>query len=66
MQPSEIQELNIEEIEQKIEEAQQELFNLRFQEVLGQVKDYNRAKIVKRNIARLKTIMQEKRLGIRE
>jgi len=66
MQAREIRELTVEEIEQEIEQAQQELFNLRFQEVVSQLQDYNRAKVVKRNIARLKTIVHEKRLGLGE
>ena len=64
MEAREIRELTLEEIEQKIDEAQQELFNLRFQEVVSQLRDYNRAKVVKRDIARLKTIAHEKRLEI--
>lgn len=64
MSPREIRELTLEEIEQKIDEAQQELFNLRFQTVISQLKDYNRARVVKKEIARLKTIAHEKRLGL--
>jgi len=60
----EIREMTLEEIEQKIEDARQELFNLRFQTVMSQLRDYNRARVVKRDIARLKTIAHEKRLGI--
>ncbi|MFQ5577028.1 MAG: 50S ribosomal protein L29 [Anaerolineae bacterium] len=60
MYASEIRELSREEIEQKILEAQQELFNLRFQESTQQIKDTNRIKTVKREIARLKTINLEK------
>lgn len=66
MEAREIRELTIEEIEQKIDEAYQELFNLRFQTVISQLKDYNRVKVVKRNIARLKTIAHEKTLGLGE
>lgn len=62
MQAREIRELTLDEIEQKVDEALQELFNLRFQTVISQLKDYNRAKVVKRDIARLKTIAHEKRL----
>ncbi|NIP25579.1 MAG: 50S ribosomal protein L29 [Phycisphaerae bacterium] len=62
MYASEIRELSLEEIEQKLEEAYQELFNLRFQTVVSQLRDYNRVNVVKRDIARLKTIAYEKRL----
>jgi len=63
MQAREIRELSTEEIDQKINEAYEELFNLRFQTVVSQLRDYNRAKVVKREIARLKTIAHEKRMG---
>jgi len=62
MQAREIRELSLEEIKQKLNEAYQELFNLRFQMVIRQLKDYNRARVVKRDIARLKTIAHEKAL----
>lgn len=62
MDANEIRELTLEEIEQKLEEAYQELFNLRFQTVISQLRDYNRVNVVKRDIARLKTIAHEKRL----
>jgi len=62
MYGNEIRELSLEEIEQKILEAHQELFNLRFQMAHRQLKDYNRIKVVKREIARLKTIAHEKRM----
>jgi large subunit ribosomal protein L29 len=57
---SEIRELTLAEIEQKLEEAYQELFNLRFQMSTKQIKDYNRLRVVKRDIARLKMVAQEK------
>jgi large subunit ribosomal protein L29 len=60
MYTSEIRELTLVEIEQQILEAHQELLNLRFQKANGQLKDYNRVRVVKRNIARLKTIAREK------
>lgn len=57
---NEIRELSIEEIEQKLQDAYQELFNLRFQVSSKQLKDYNRVKVVKRDIARLKTVVKQK------
>ncbi len=66
MEAREIRELTVEEIEQKLDEAHQELFNLRFQAVIAQLKDYNRVRVVKRNIARLKIISHEKSLGLGE
>ncbi len=60
---NEIRELSLEEIEQKLQEAYQELFNLRFQLSSKQLKDYNRVKVVKRDIARLKTVVRQKAQG---
>lgn len=57
---NEIRDLPVEEINQKLQEAYQELFNLRFQLASQGLKDYNRLAVVKRDIARLKTIAQEK------
>ncbi len=59
MYANEIRELSQEEIEQKLQEAYQELFNLRFQLSTQQLKDYNRVKVVKRDIARLKTVARQ-------
>ncbi len=59
MYANEIRELTVEEIEQKLEEAHQELFNLRFQSSTGQLKDYNRMKEVKLDVAKLKTVARE-------
>jgi large subunit ribosomal protein L29 len=64
MQPREIRELTLEEIDQKLDEACQELFNLRFQTVISQMRDHNRVRAVKKDIARLKTIAHEKRSGM--
>lgn len=60
MYANEIKELTLEEIEQKLLEAHQELLNLRFQLSSQQLKDYSRIKVVKRDIARLKTVAREK------
>ena len=63
MYASEIKELTLAEIEHKIDEAYQELMNLRFQRTSQQLKDYNRMRVVKREIARLKTIASQKAQG---
>ena len=46
----------------ELEKMQQELFNLRFQHVTGQLENAVRMREVKRDIARVKTIMREKEL----
>jgi len=51
------------EIEKNIENSYQDLFNLRFQRVMGQVKDTSRIRGIKRDIARMKTILNERKLA---
>ncbi len=64
MRPQDIREMSDEEIRAKIEELYRELFNLRFQKAIGQAKNTARFKEVRRDIARLKTILRERELGI--
>ena len=61
MQAFEIRNLSDGEIQTKLEEAYEELFNLRFQKTIGQVKDPNRFSLLKRDIARMKTILDERK-----
>lgn len=61
MQAFEIRNLSEGEIQTKLEEAYEELFNLRFQKTIGQVKDSNRFRMLKRDIARMKTILGERK-----
>ena len=56
----EIRELSLEELEVKVNELKQELFNLKFQKTLGQLQNTAKIKDVKRTIARLKTVVTEK------
>jgi large subunit ribosomal protein L29 len=51
------------DIETKLEEAYEELFNLRFQKSIGQAKDPNRVTVLKRDIARMRTILTERKLA---
>jgi len=50
------------ELRQKLQEAYQELFNLRFRLVTKQVEDTSRIRVVRRDVARVKTIMREREL----
>ena len=59
MKASEIRELSIDEMQQKAVDLQQELFNLRFQHASGQLENPQKMKQVKRDIARIKTILRE-------
>lgn len=59
MKPAEIRMLTEAEIEAKLGELHQEAMNLRFQAVTGQLTDSSRVKEVRRDIARLNTILRE-------
>ena len=56
---SAIRNMNSGEIENKLGDAREELMKLRFQQVTGQLTDTSRLKILKREIARMMTILQE-------
>ena len=59
MKASEIKEMNLEEMQLKKGELEQELFNLRFQHEIGQLENPQRMKQIKKDIARLNTIIRE-------
>ena len=59
MQAQEIRGMPSVEINRRLDDAHQEMFNLRFQWVTGQLKNSNRLTDVKRDIARMKTILRE-------
>lgn len=62
MKVSQIRNMTDEELKRKISEAYQELLNLRFQFVAGQLKNTNRLKEVKKDIARMHTVWREREL----
>ena len=62
MKPSEIRNMSAAEINAKVNELRQEAMNLRFQDVSGQLTDYSRVREVRRDIARLLTILREMEL----
>ena len=62
MTAREMRELTTEEMAQKLDETYQELFNLRFQLATKQLSDSSRLSKVKRDIARLKTVLREREL----
>jgi large subunit ribosomal protein L29 len=53
------------DLESKLREAKEELFNLRFQSATGQLESHGRLRTVKRDIARIYTVVRERELGIR-
>jgi large subunit ribosomal protein L29 len=53
-----------EELQSKLAEAKEELFNLRFQGATGQLESHGRLRAVRKEIARIYTVMRERELGI--
>ncbi len=62
----ELDEMTDTDLEGKLREAKEELFNLRFQSATGQLESHGRLRAVKRDIARIYTVVRERELGIRE
>ena len=62
MKAAEIRELNSAELNEKLSDLKAELFNLRFQNAINQLENPLRIKVVKRDIARIKTILRENEL----
>ena len=61
----ELDDLNDVDLEAKLREAKEELFNLRFQAATGQLESHGRLRTVKKDIARIYTVVRERELGIR-
>ncbi|MBQ3449428.1 MAG: 50S ribosomal protein L29 [Synergistaceae bacterium] len=66
MKPEKLRELTGEELAGKIKEYKTELFNLRFQNAVGHLKNTSRIREVKKTIARLLTIATEKAVAEKE
>lgn len=63
MKVDQIRQLTDDEIQGKLKEFKEELFNLRFQMATGQLDNPMRLKAVRKNIARVKTIQRERELA---
>ena len=61
---TEIRELTEEELVLRLREAKEELFNLRFQMATGQLDNNRRLRTVRRDIAKIYTVMRERELGL--
>ncbi|SDY77444.1 LSU ribosomal protein L29P [Micromonospora pattaloongensis] len=61
---AELRELSEEELVTKLREAKAELFNLRVQAATGQLDNNRRLQVIRREIARIYTIMRERELGL--
>ena len=63
-QAAELRELSDEELVTRLREAKAELFNLRVQAATGQLENHGRLQVIRREIARIYTIMRERELGL--
>jgi large subunit ribosomal protein L29 len=63
MKAAEIRKMSIPKIEEEILDARHELLNLRFQTITGQLTDTSRIRLIRRDIARMETILREKQLA---
>ena len=62
MKPADIRNMTKEELDSKLKEERQALFNLKFQATIGQVENRLKLRTVRRDIARILTIMREKEI----
>lgn len=63
MKVKEIRELTTEEINKKIKESKEELFNLRFQQATGNLEKPSRIRDLRHTVARMKTVLRERELS---
>ena len=63
--PSELDTFEDQRLVEELRKAKEELFNLHFQSTTGQLESHGRIRAVKRDIARLYTVIRERELGIR-
>ena len=61
---AELRELHDDELDTRLREAKEELFNLRFQMATGQLDNNRRLRTVRHDIARIYTILRERELGL--
>ena len=62
---AELRALEADDLAEKLREAKEELFNLRFQAATGQLESHGRLRTVRHDIARIYTVLRERELGIR-
>ena len=63
--PEELDKIESALLIEKLKDSKEELFNLRFQSATGQLESHGRIKAVKRDVARINTVIRERELGIR-
>jgi large subunit ribosomal protein L29 len=66
MKAAELRDLADEELRGKLRELQEELFNLRFQLATGQIENVGRIRTVRRDIARMHTVLRQRQLDSQE
>jgi len=64
LRASQLRNLNEEDLEERLAEARQELFNLRFQSATGALENTTRLRLAKREIARILTVRHERETSI--
>ena len=65
LRPTELDTFEDDRLLDELKKAKEELFNLRFQSATGQLDAHGRIRAVKRDIARIRTVIRERELGIR-
>jgi len=65
LMPTELDTFDDDKLVAELKKAKEELFNLRFQSATGQLESHGRLKAVRRDIARIYTVLRERELGIR-
>ena len=66
LKPERLREMSLEEIQEKLKETREELFNLRFRNSMKQLDNSLKIRETRRHIARIKTVLKEAELGIRK
>ncbi len=63
MKAAELRDLTVEDLNKKLEDCKEELFNLRIQKVRNRLENTSRIRVVRRDIARVLTILTQKKLA---
>jgi large subunit ribosomal protein L29 len=59
---SELRDMSVSELAERLTETKEELFNLRFQNATGQLDNYKRLAVLRKEVARIKTIQRQKEI----
>ena len=59
---SDLRDLPVSELEERLTETKEELFNLRFQNATGQLDNYKRLGVLRKDVARIKTILRQREI----